>query len=306
MKKIISLLIIASFLSLGASAQSKVSKTKKSGTHKVDTKKGGTKKGGTKKGGASGTVAKPIGSKAWNTENALRWFPSTLLKSDNGQFSLVFQEDGNLVVYKNGNNAIWASGTNGKGGKSVEFQKNGNLVIYRGDFNSGHVIWQSNSPGRGGETLVLENDGELLIHASGAIKVWSVSTNPIQYGRVMQITNYFPSNELNIENGALEASKMGAGAWSAMWILEPVAGTNYVKIKNRWKGTYLNIEGGQGVKCTDIQTGWQSAQWELIPYSEGVYNIKNRWKDVYLNLGPNGVECNKIHGAWELDYDFKD
>jgi hypothetical protein len=46
-----------------------------------------------------------------------------------------------------------------------------------------------------------------------------------------------------------------------MWEIEPVEGTSYVKIKNRWKGTYINIENGFG--CTEIAPDWHSAMWEI-------------------------------------------
>ena len=46
-----------------------------------------------------------------------------------------------------------------------------------------------------------------------------------------------------------------------MWEIEPVEGTNYVRIKNRWKGTYINIENG--LNCTEISPDWHSAMWEI-------------------------------------------
>jgi hypothetical protein len=50
------------------------------------------------------------------------------------EYRLVFQDDGNFVVYNNRlandpNKVVWSTKTNGKG-MTLEFQKDGNLVIY--------------------------------------------------------------------------------------------------------------------------------------------------------------------------------
>jgi hypothetical protein len=63
-----------------------------------------------------------------------------------------------------------------------------------------------------------------------------------------------------VENG-FGCTEIDPGWHSAMWELEPVEGTNYVRIKNRWKGTYVNIENG--LNCTEIAPGWQSALWKI-------------------------------------------
>ncbi len=74
--------------------------------------------------------------------------PNTVLEknkryySEDNRYFLLFQEDGNLVVYKvMGNNkvkAIWNTHTNGKAIKKCVFQDDGNLVLY--DYNN-KAIW---------------------------------------------------------------------------------------------------------------------------------------------------------------------
>lgn len=51
----------------------------------------------------------------------------------------VLQEDGNFVIYDVDGNAIFASGTAGKG-QTMEFRDNGNLVILDAEGNS---VWNS-------------------------------------------------------------------------------------------------------------------------------------------------------------------
>lgn len=61
--------------------------------------------------------------------------------SADNRYFLIFQEDGNLVIYKvQGNKSIWNTHTNGKAVKKCIFQSDGNLVLY--DF-TGKAVWDS-------------------------------------------------------------------------------------------------------------------------------------------------------------------
>lgn len=116
-------------------------------------------------------------NKAWNTNGNLTWNPGeTVLQSNNGLYTLVFQTDGNLVLYRYADEVVWASGTDNKGAEGFRFQTDGNLVIY-GKNNS--LVWASNSHNKGGQTLVLEDNGEFVIHAPGARTVWSSVGNEL-------------------------------------------------------------------------------------------------------------------------------
>jgi uncharacterized protein (TIGR02145 family) len=67
-------------------------------------------------------------------------------------------------------------------------------------------------------------------------------------------------------------------------------------IKNRWKGTHLNIENGLAVG--EIAPGWQSAIWLFEPVEGTSYvRIKNHWKGTYLNV-ENGFGCTEIDPGW--------
>src|SRR5262245_52733882 len=51
------------------------------------------------------------------------------LGSPSGQFSLVLQDDGNLVLYDQDHAPVWASGTDGQQVSSATMQADGNLVL---------------------------------------------------------------------------------------------------------------------------------------------------------------------------------
>lgn len=101
--------------------------------------------------------------------------------SQDKRYFLVFQEDGNLVLYKynskNNTPAIWQTRTHGIAMKSCVFQEDGNLVLY--DY-SGKARWAANGgsvdkggsgsgdkfypKGPGSHWMNLQNDGNLVIY----------------------------------------------------------------------------------------------------------------------------------------------
>ena len=63
--------------------------------------------------------------------------------------------------------------------------------------------------------------------------------------------------------GIVQLGQINMGWHSAMWILEPTA-YNYFRIKNRWTGKYIHIEGGY-VRGEDIYQEWWGAMWSFRP-----------------------------------------
>ena len=56
----------------------------------------------------------------------------------------------------------------------IVFQRDGNIVLYN---TAGKPIWSSKTQGKGGEKLVLQNNGDLdLLNAAGVL-VWSSDTH---------------------------------------------------------------------------------------------------------------------------------
>jgi len=100
--------------------------------------------------------------------------PGQSLFSPNGKFLVTLQGDGNLVVYKNGDNkALWASDTFGKGGTRLIMQGDGNLVLYTA---SNQPIWASNTGGKGQSFARMQDDGNFVVYIQGA-PTWASKTN---------------------------------------------------------------------------------------------------------------------------------
>lgn len=102
-----------------------------------------------------------------------RLLPGTSISSDDGRFSLVMQGDGNLVLYRNGAGALWATGTAGKQVAFAVMQNDGNLVLYT---PNGAPVWASGTHGNPGSVLILQDDGNLVIYAPGSRTIWASNT----------------------------------------------------------------------------------------------------------------------------------
>ncbi len=108
-----------------------------------------------------------------------------------------------------------------------------------------------------------------------------------------------PTEYIHVEQPNPSAGAIQQGWWSAQWILEPIAGTSFYQIKNRWRNQYLHIENGP-IACSDIKPGWWSAQWsfESVPGTSFV-RIRNRWKPNVALHNQNGrLEAGQVETGW--------
>lgn len=95
---------------------------------------------------------------------------SQTLVSTNRQYRLLYQADGNLVLYDDVNRtAPWATNTGGTSAGRAELQSDGNFVLYDGQ---NVVRFASNTPGNPNSRLVVQNDGNIVLYASNGQPVW--------------------------------------------------------------------------------------------------------------------------------------
>jgi hypothetical protein len=103
--------------------------------------------------------------------------PSTQT-SNNEICRVVTQSDGNLVIYNAANQAVWASGTNGRGAPPYQavMQSDGNYVLY--DAN-GTALWASGSNGKGSPPyqLIMQDDCNLVVYDQSNQATWATGTN---------------------------------------------------------------------------------------------------------------------------------
>jgi hypothetical protein len=89
------------------------------------------------------------------------------------KYNLVFQNDGNLVLYNPSSNPIWATGTEGRAVR-MSVQADGNVVLY--DF-SNQPIWATNTTGNPGAFLSLQTDGNLIVYSRNRQPLFATSTD---------------------------------------------------------------------------------------------------------------------------------
>jgi hypothetical protein len=100
------------------------------------------------------------------------------LTSNNGEFTLVYQSDGNVVLYayygQGRQEAMWSSDTRGQIPGRFVMQDDGNLVIYRGGDN--WHVFATNTYVRQSR-LILQDDGNLVIYPQGSNHaLWATNT----------------------------------------------------------------------------------------------------------------------------------
>jgi len=97
--------------------------------------------------------------------------PGQFRQSADGRFRLVYQADGNLVLYQ-GSNPLWATATFGTTPGFVAMQTDGNLVVY----DSTKAVWASGTWGHPGAFLVVQGDGNTVIYSTGSSPLWATNT----------------------------------------------------------------------------------------------------------------------------------
>jgi hypothetical protein len=115
-------------------------------------------------------IEPPTGPSTLGPDDSLQ--PGDQRVSADGRFVLVFQGDGNLVLYQGGE-ALWNTQTSGSTASLVVMQGDGNLVMYDG---GGGVHWSSNTWGNPGAWLTVQSDGNLVIYSAGGSPLWSSNT----------------------------------------------------------------------------------------------------------------------------------
>lgn len=99
-----------------------------------------------------------------------RLYPDQRMYSPNGAYVLIYQNDGNLVLYGPAG-PLWASDTLGQAPGFATMQGDGNVVIYRAD---GVPIWATDTSGMPGAELRVQDDGFLVLYDAGHGPMWSV------------------------------------------------------------------------------------------------------------------------------------
>jgi len=118
--------------------------------------------------GTSGTVALAAGETL--SRNAT-------VRSADGRYELMLQADSNLVMRDlwSGDAVIWSSGTAGTSADRLVFQSDGNLVLYAGTT----TVWQTSTSGKGAVQFLIRRDGSLALYAAESMPVWASTSGSV-------------------------------------------------------------------------------------------------------------------------------
>jgi len=97
------------------------------------------------------------------------------LTSKNGTFELVYEAEGNLVLYAQGE-VDWSTGTGGMDPGRVVVENHGELIIYN---NNGELVWSTETLGKVGPNnrIVLQDDGNLVLISEEDVVLWAKDTS---------------------------------------------------------------------------------------------------------------------------------
>jgi hypothetical protein len=153
--------------------------------------------------------------------------PDQRITSQDKRFALIYQMDGNLVLYKIDTTPyvpLWMSGTNGKPLGICIMESSGNLVIY----SEGQVIWSSNIRNSTKDShFIIQNDGNGVIYQPNQKAVWVTSTqlprahgNTIRAGEILNVGQSITSTNQQFTltyqvDGNLVLCKNGLPLWAS-------------------------------------------------------------------------------------------
>lgn len=106
---------------------------------------------------------------------------------------------------------------------------------------------------------------------------WTVAAAAGQPGYYNVVSVDYPNRLLNvqIQNGFAQANDWAQPAWgSALWLLEPAAEQEPVRLKDQWKGNYLYEDAGQ-VKYGTPELNDPASQWFVVD-DNGYKRLQNR------------------------------
>ncbi len=103
-----------------------------------------------------------------------------------------------------------------------------------------------------------------------------------------QIRNSYYNTFVNIQTGVINSSTIQNGWFSAQWQIIPVPGSNYVKIKNRWKGNFIDTERGYITMTPADQS--PGTLWVLEFFGGNQFHIKNIQSGHYLSIIANQIK----------------
>jgi hypothetical protein len=215
-----------------------------------------------------------------------------ILYSDNREYYLILQQDGNMCIYDENDKRLWETKTSGKKSSYLIMQSDNNLCIYPSD-GSG-AIWCTMTNGKGGIVASIDNDGVLRVYNASNQIVWE-SSKP-QKKNIKDIENKVKEADFDYTNGAVPVyitGNYGIAPWGSQ--------TKYPDKTAQWiwytPKSNTNAPDNSNTEGISIEYIWNNTTHIEI---EGTLNIMiDKKADVYLN---KKKIADNISGGWTDDW----
>jgi pimeloyl-ACP methyl ester carboxylesterase len=101
--------------------------------------------------------------------------PGQEVRSPDARYRLVYQPDGNLVLYRNDGAPAWSSGTYGQSAGQAYMQRDGNFVVYDA---ASRPVWHASTYNHPGAYLIVNNSGTITVADAAGATLWSSPQPP--------------------------------------------------------------------------------------------------------------------------------
>jgi hypothetical protein len=111
-----------------------------------------------------------------NSPAASRLNPGEMLRPDrelwspDHRYRLIYQSDGNLVIYSADWRPVWSSGTSGTSPGFAYMQTDGNFVVYDAETKA---RWHTYTFGNPGAYLSMQNNASAVVYRADGVRLWS-------------------------------------------------------------------------------------------------------------------------------------
>lgn len=212
-----------------------------------------------------------------------------ILYSDNREYYLILQSDGNLCIYNDKDQRIWETKTNGRKSSVLIMQSDGNLCIYSNPDNTGG-IWCSMSNGKNASIASIDNDGVLRIYDKINQIVWESSKSNVLPEFILPIPKNMKEVDYDYDSNTEPIFVIGN------YGIAPWGNTNFPDKTAQWIWysplSNINSPNNSNIPMT-LQYIWENKSHIQI---EGVLNIMvDNYADVFLNKKQIG---STISGGW--------
>jgi CSLREA domain-containing protein len=214
--------------------------------------------------------------------------PGQYLLSPGHGYQLLYQTDGNLVLYRGDGVALWGSGTAGQTADHVTMQADGNLVIY----GPGVAQWASNTAGNLNAVLKLQDDGNLVIYTSAPAAIFATNTAQVASLNPVPTVQW----QVSTDHGATFTNI--AGATGVTLSVTPSLADN----DNRYRAMFSNASGSVATAPATLTILTALQVWRALqslapdgsqdlakPAGDGVANLLK----YAFNMAPNAGDLTK-------------